>query len=62
MSACEVNTWAMIRGKLTRISDAEADDRYFSPADGVYDDAFHKERREHTLRVTTKYDGKRPDD
>ena len=57
-----VNTWAIVGGKFRRISDAEANERYFSPANGVYDEAFDDARRNHIARVTEKHNGLRPDD
>ena len=52
----------MIEGRLTEISEAESNERYFGPADGVYDEHFRWRQREHLCRVTRKYDGRRPGD
>lgn len=52
--------WAEVRGRYIEVTQAEADARGFSPADGVYDDAFHKRFRDHIDRVTRRFDGTRP--
>ena len=57
---CRVRYWAMIRGTLTQISEAEADARYCSPANGVYDEAFDRRFRDHIACVTERFDGMRP--
>ena len=54
--------FAMIRGTLTEISEAEANARYYAPADGTYDDDFRRRFREHQDAVTARFDGRRPGD